>query len=62
MLSVEPMLDQGAFFVKLVQDEVSVGLMSCCEDHYLVKFGHVCQESDAEWTHFVHHASMIKMD
>jgi len=61
VLAVKSVLDQRAIFVKLVQDKVGVSLVSCREDHDLVKFSHVCQESHAEWTNLVYHAAMLEM-
>ena len=55
------MLDQCPILVQLVEDEVSVGLVSGCEDHNLVQLRHVCQESNAEGPNLVDHTPVLEV-
>lgn len=61
MLPVESVLNQCPILVQLVEDEVSVGLVSGCEDHNLVQLRHVCQESYAERPNLVDHTPVLEV-
>jgi len=55
-------LDQSAFFIELVEDEICISLMRCREDDDLIKPGHISQKSYAKRPHLVDHAPVLEMD